>query len=69
MMDMLSTGVATTLLVVALLAAALGFIAMRVLGAREVSGDHPSRRPDLPRLPSGASAPQNESPPDTKDRP
>lgn len=44
MMDMLSTGVATALLVVALLAAVLGFIAMRVLGAREAQGDHPGEK-------------------------
>lgn len=41
MMDMLSSGVAMALLVVALLAGVFGFIAMRVLGARETQGDHP----------------------------
>ncbi len=41
MMDMLSSGVATALLVVVLVAAVAGFIAMRVLGARAVEGDHP----------------------------
>ena len=44
MMDMLSTGVAMTLLVVALLSGALGFVAMRVLGARETRGDHPGEK-------------------------
>lgn len=44
MMDMLSSGVATTLLVVVLVAAALGFVALRVLGARETEGDHPGER-------------------------
>ncbi len=44
MMDMLSTGVATFLLVVALTAGALGFVAMRVLGARETMGDHPGEK-------------------------
>lgn len=44
MMDMLSSGVAMALLVVALVAAAVGFVAMRVLGAREVEGDHPGEK-------------------------
>lgn len=44
MMDMLSSGVAMALLVVALLAAVLGFVVMRVLGARETQGDHPGEK-------------------------
>ncbi len=44
MMDMLSSGVATALLVVVLVAAALGFVALRVLDARETEGDHPGEK-------------------------
>ena len=44
MMDMLSPGVATALLVIVLLAAAAGFVVMRVLGARAVEGDHPGEK-------------------------
>ena len=44
MMDMLSPAVASTLLVIALVAAAAGFVVMRVLGARAVEGDHPGER-------------------------
>ena len=44
MMDMLSPGVAMALLVIALVAAAGGFVTMRVLGARAVEGDHPGEK-------------------------
>jgi hypothetical protein len=44
MMDMLSPAVATTLLVIVLVAAGAGFVVMRVLGARAVEGDHPGER-------------------------
>ena len=44
MMDMLSPAVATTLLVIVLVAAAAGFVVMRVLGARAVEGDHPGEK-------------------------
>lgn len=44
MMDMLSPGVATAFLVVALVAAAVGFVVMRVMGARAVEGDHPGEK-------------------------
>ena len=44
MMDMLSPGVATALLVIVLMAAAAGFVVMRVLGARAVEGDHPGEK-------------------------
>lgn len=67
MMDMLSTGVATTLLVVALLAAALGFIAMRVLGAREVADDHPVRGSEATPLPSRVAPPHTGASSDEED--
>ncbi len=44
MMDMMSTAVVMAVLGVVLLAGALGFVALRVLGAREVEGDHPGER-------------------------
>ena len=44
MMDMLSPGVALTLLVIAVVAAAAGYVVMRVLGARAVEGDHPGEK-------------------------
>ena len=44
MMDMFSSAVATTLLVIVLVAAGAGFVVMRVLGARAVEGDHPGER-------------------------
>ena len=44
MMDMLSPGVAMALLVIVLVAAAAGFVVMRVLGARAVEGDHPGEK-------------------------
>lgn len=44
MMDMLSPAVATALLVIVLVAAAAGFVVMRVLGARAVEGDHPGEK-------------------------
>ena len=44
MMDMLSPCVALTLLVIAVVAAAAGYVVMRVLGARAVEGDHPGEK-------------------------
>ena len=44
MMDMVSSGVAMMLLVIVLLAAAAVFVGLRVLGARQVEGDHPGER-------------------------
>ncbi len=44
MMDMLSSGVAMVLLAVVLIAAAVGFMAVRVFGARAVQGDHPGEK-------------------------
>ena len=44
MMDMLSPGVATALLVIVLVAAGAGFVVMRVLGARAVEGDYPGEK-------------------------
>ena len=44
MMDMMSTAVVMTVLGVVLLAGTLGFVALRVLGAREVQGDHPGEQ-------------------------
>lgn len=44
MMDMLSSGVAMVLLAVVLIAAAVGFMVMRMIGARAVEGDHPGEK-------------------------
>ena len=44
MMEMMSTAVVMAVLGVVLLAGALGFVALRVLGAREVRGDHPGEK-------------------------
>ncbi len=44
MMDMLSSTVAMTLIALVVVAGAGGFIAMRVLGARAVEGDHPGEK-------------------------
>lgn len=44
MMDMLSSGVAMVLLAVVLVAAAVGFLVMRMIGARAVEGDHPGEK-------------------------
>ena len=44
MMDMLSSGVAMVLLAVVLVAAAVGFMVMRMIGARAVEGDHPGEK-------------------------
>lgn len=52
MMDMLSPGVATALLVIVLVAAAAGFVVMRVFGARAVEGDHPGEKGYASRPPT-----------------
>ena len=44
MMDMVSSGVALVLLVIALAAAAVGYAVLRVKGAHEVEGDHPGEK-------------------------
>ena len=54
MMDMLSPGVAMALLIDALVAASLGFVVMRVLGARAVEGDHPGEKGYDPTGPGDA---------------
>ncbi len=41
MMDMVSSGVAMVLLVVVLVVAAVAFVVLRVMGARQTEGDHP----------------------------